>query len=261
MADGREFHAPVVISDAGALNTFGRLLPSGAGISEKLVTSVKEIGSSMSYFCLYVGLDRTSEELGLNGTNLWIFPGPDHDANVARFSADPDAEFPVLFMSFPSAKDPEFTTRHPGHSTIEVITLAPYRWFESWENTRWKRRGADYDALKQRFTMRLRDELERHVPSVRGHIKLAELSTPLSVRHFANYPAGEAYGLSSTPARFRLRELGARTPVPGLFLAGQDVAMLGVTGAMFGGAIAASAILGRNLIAKATKPYRGDRAA
>lgn len=160
----------------------------------------------------------------------------------------------MLFISFPSAKDPDFEARHPGHSTIEVITMAPYEWFSKWQDTRWKHRGADYDQLKQCFTERLIGGLEHHVPAARGQIEHAELSTPLSTRHFSNHQAGEAYGLSATPARFRMRCLSAQTPVPNLFLTGSDVTLLGVTGAMFGGIVAASAILGRNLVSKVTKP-------
>jgi all-trans-retinol 13,14-reductase len=92
------------------------------------------------------------------------------------------------------------------------------------------------------------------VPATRGHVDHAEISTPLTTRHFANYQAGEAYGLNTTPARFRLRSLCAQTPVRNLFLTGQDVATLGVTGALFGGAVAASAILHRNLVGAITRP-------
>jgi all-trans-retinol 13,14-reductase len=93
----------------------------------------------------------------------------------------------------------------------------------------------------------LQDELERHVPAVRGQIDYTELSTPLTTRHFANFPQGEIYGLSAVPARFRLPSLGARTPIPDLYLSGADAAAPGVTGALYGGIIAASLILGRNL--------------
>jgi all-trans-retinol 13,14-reductase len=260
MADGREFQAPVVVSDAGAFNTFARLLPSDTPGCSALVSDIRAVGHSMSYVSLYAGLNKSAQELGFTGTNIWAFPSPDHDANVTRYYADPASPFPVLFISFPSAKDPDFTARHPGHSTIEAITMAPYRWFTRWENTRWKRRGPEYDELKSRFLDRLCEGLEQHVPAVRGHLDHAELSTPLSTRHFAGYQAGEAYGLTCTPARFRLRSLSAQTPVRNLFLTGQDVAMLGVTGALFGGVIAASAILGRNLVARVTKPLAAQAA-
>ena len=260
MPGGREFRAPVIVSDAGAMNTFGRLLPPDSPGCAAIAADIRAIGHSMSYLSLYAGLNKSAADLGLTGTNIWAYPTPDHDANVARFSADPAAPFPVLFISFPSAKDPDLLARHPGHSTIEVITLAPYRWFSQWENSRWKHRGADYDELKTHFTERLCQELERHVPAVRGHVVHAEISTPLSTRHFSNYQAGEAYGLNATPARFRLGSLSARTPVRNLFLTGQDVALLGVTGALFGGVTAVSAILGRNLVAKVTRPVAAQAA-
>ncbi len=260
MEDGREFHAPIIISDAGAFNTFERLLPSDTPGCAAIVSDIRSIGHSMSYLSLYAGLNQSAQRLGFTGTNIWAFPTPDHDANVARYYADPAAPFPVLFISFPSAKDPDFTNRHPGHSTIEVIAMAPYHWFARWENTRWKRRGHEYDELKRRFTDRLCEGLEQHVPAVRGHLEHNEISTPLSTRHFSGYQAGEAYGLSVTPARFRLRSLCAQTPVRNLFLTGQDVATLGVTGALFGGVIAASAILGRNLVARVTKPVTAQAA-
>ena len=135
-----------------------------------------------------------------------------------------------------------------------MVAPAPYGWFAQWADTRWKKRGADYDQLKQCLARRLRNELEQHVPSVRGYIDYAELSTPLSTRHFANYYEGEIYGLSAVPARFRWRGLGARTPIRGLYLTGADVTTLGVTGALFGAVVTASLALGRNLMASVTRP-------
>ena len=250
MADGGEFRAPAVISDAGARNTFERLAP----VPEAARTEIRAIPPSCAHLTLYAGLDRDGGELGLNGTNLWIYPGPDHDANLDRFARDPSAPFPVVFLSSPSAKDPEFRRRRPGRSTLEVITVAPYDWFARWEDSRWKRRPAEYDAFKAELAGRLRAELERAFPAVAGHIDHAELSTPLTVRHFTGHAHGESYGLAATPARFRLRGLTPHTPVPGLYLTGQDVASLGVAGALFGGALTASAMLGRNLMSVITRP-------
>ncbi len=260
LADGRELFAPCIVSDAGASNTLERLLPADLPQRGIHAAQVRAIGPSPSYINLYAGLDASAAELGLSGSNLWVHPSYDHDANCARFARDPSAPFPMLFISFPSAKDPDFERRHPGRATIDILTFVPFGRFAKWEATRWGRRGADYDEFKQSLTQRLRAELERHVPAVRGRIAHAELSTPLSVRHFANYQAGEAYGLRATPARFACRGLRAQTFVPNLFLTGHDVVMVGVTGALFGGVIAASAILRRNLVGTVTKPYAARRA-
>jgi phytoene dehydrogenase-like protein len=253
MADGREFRAPLVISDAGAANTCERLLPQDLTAVNALRSRLRGVASSTAHLSLYVGLSKSAEELGIAGTNLWLYPSFDHDANVARSAHSLDAPFPLVYISFPSAKDPDFARRFPGKSTIEAIALASYESFAAWDGSRWKRRGADYDALKQSLADRLRVEVERQVPAAVGCIEHAELSTPLTTRHFMNYAHGEIYGLSATPERFALRDLGARTPVRGLYLTGQDTATLGVAGALFGGVICASAALGKNLFSAVSK--------
>ena len=251
MADGKEIRAGVVISDAGIRNTFEKLVPEAErgelqAVREELGTASPSLG----HLSLYVGLKHSAAELGLEGTNLWIYPGPDHETNMRRFAEDPSAPFPAVYISFPSAKDPDFERRHPGRATIEVITMAPNGLFDRWGETRWQKRGDDYEALKNQFASRLQAALEQHVPAVAGKIDHAELSTPLSTRHFMNYQQGEIYGVSVTPRRFRLRCLAPRTPVRNLYLTGQDACTPGVAGAMIGGALAASAITGRNLMAK-----------
>jgi all-trans-retinol 13,14-reductase len=148
------------------------------------------------------------------------------------------------------AKDPDFNRRYPGRATIEVITLAAYDRFRAWESGAWRRRGEDYEGLKARLSAELLETLYAAVPSVRGKVDRHELSTPLSTRHFTNYGAGEIYGLAHTPQRFLERRLRPRTKIPGLFLTGQDVIGCGVCGAMIGGALTASAIVGRGLIPK-----------
>jgi all-trans-retinol 13,14-reductase len=50
------------------------------------------------------------------------------------------------------------------------------------------------------------------------------------------------YGLEMSAERLRSRTLDIRTPVPGLLLAGQDAASLGVPGAFLGGFMAAAAV-------------------
>jgi phytoene dehydrogenase-like protein len=87
-----------------------------------------------------------------------------------------------------------------------------------------------------------------------------ELSTPLTTRHFCNYATGEIYGLDHTPQRFEQRWLKPRTRLPGLYLTGQDVVSCGVAGALMGGVLTASAVLGTNLLAKidAARPRAGE---
>jgi phytoene dehydrogenase-like protein len=252
MVDGRELRAPIVMSDAGVANTFGRLLPKEMAESLGLGEVSESVRPSVAHLCLYVGLKHTAEELGLTGTNLWIYPDAHHDSNFARFLHDPESPFPSVYISFPSAKDPSFQNRFPGRATIEVIIPAPYEWFEPLAATRWKHRGHEYEDFKARFAERLLQQLYTHVPSVRGKVDYSELSTPLSTRHFSGHPRGEMYGLGHMPERFGMR-LRSQTPVRGLYLTGQDLVMAGVVGALYGGVMAASAVLQRNVLREILK--------
>jgi all-trans-retinol 13,14-reductase len=253
MADGREFRAGTIISDTGAHSTFDDLLRESPSSLEKARANLRRIPPSTAHLCLYVGVKESAANMGIAGTNLWIHPTPDHDANAEQIKADPNAPFASLYISFPSAKDPDFERRHPDRCTVEVVTLVPYNWFERWQETRWKRRGEDYEALKLELAARLQRELEHHVPALSGKIDYTELSTPLSTRHFMNHRRGETYGLSATPERFRLRCLTPRTPIRNLYLTGQDIVTLGVAGALLGGVVTASALLRRNLVSTLSK--------
>lgn len=256
MADDRELRAELVISDAGVPNTALRLLPEDAPGRAALLATLEHATRSAAHVCLYAGLEQTDLELGLDRSNLWVYPSTDQDGDFARFLADPEAPLPLAFISFPSAKDPDFGRRHPGKATIEVVSFAPYDRFRGWENTDWMKRGGEYEALKEDLSRRLIEVLEREVPQVKGEIAYHELSTPLSTRHFADYAEGEIYGLEHTPARFRERALKPRTGLKNFYLTGQDVCTAGIAGALFGGTIAASAILGRNLLGEISRNQR-----
>lgn len=262
--DGAVLRAPLVISDAGAASTFGRLLPAATADRHGLRAALATVPPSTAHVCLYVGLGKGTAELGLAPTNLWVFPDEHHDRTMARAAADPNV-LPPVYLSFPSAKDPDFARRCPGRATIEVATFMPYARFAAWEDSRWRKRGAEYEARKDALRSALLDVLYRHVPQARGMVDVAELSTPLSTRHFAGHPRGEIYGVTHTPARFRNAALRPKTPVPGLYLTGADIVTGGVSAALLGGALTASAILRRNLIGvvrrSATKPGGVVRAA
>jgi all-trans-retinol 13,14-reductase len=244
MADGHEIECDCVISDAGVVNTFGRLLPAGVSREtgyERLLPTVKP---SIGHLGVYIGLQATAAELGLPKTNFWIYPGNDYDGALDRFLADPSGPFPAVYISSPSAKDPDFEHRHPGKATIEIVAPAQYEIFEPWAGKTWGKRGEDYEALKQSYGERLLEHLYDKLPQLRGRIDYWEVSTPLSMQWFCGWERGELYGLDHDPARMRQSWLRPRTKVPGLWLTGQDIMSCGVSGAMMGGLASATAVAG-----------------
>lgn len=244
MDDGTRIDCAQVVSDAGIRNTFAKLVDDENAALAGHDLSAPALKPSIGHLGMYLGLLGDAAELGLPKSNYWVFPDNDADGAVARFLADPDVPFPVVFISFPSAKDPDFERRHPGRSTIEIVAPAPYEWFEHWRGTTWGKRGEDYDQFKERLAARLLEVLYERMPQLRGKIDYYEVSTPLSTEWFAGYDRGELYGLDHTPERFRADALGPRTRIPGLWLTGQDTMSCGVVGAMMGGVATFAAMRG-----------------
>ena len=244
MADGHRINCDCVISSAGLENTFNGLLPAESIKKAGYDRLLERVRPSIAHLGVYIGLKETAEQLGLPKTNFWIYPGNDSDAAVERFLKDPQAPFPVVYISFPSAKDPDYARRHPGTATIEIVAPAPFEWFKKWQGTSWGQRGDEYDEFKAQLGERLMRHLYDKLPQLKGRVDYFEVSTPLSTDHFCAYQHGELYGLDHDSIRLKQTWLGPRTRIKGLWLTGQDVLTCGVTGAMMAGLLTTSAIVG-----------------
>jgi all-trans-retinol 13,14-reductase len=254
MKDGRKFYAKNVVSSTGIFNTYEKLIPSAVLKKHKMQKQLQKVKPSVAHACLYIGLKGSPEALQLPKNNLWIYPEKgDHDSIVAKYLKDPQAPFPVVYISFPAAKDPSWSDRYPDRSTIDIITLLPFDLVKQWEGTQWMKRGKDYEQLKAEISDRLLEILYQQLPHLKGKVDHQELSTPLTTQNFVNYKEGEIYGIDHTPERFKQKFLEPRTPIKNFYLTGQDIVSAGLGGAMFSGVITASAMQGKNLIKRIYK--------
>lgn len=248
LVSGEVIECATVVSNAGVRNTFGRLLGEAGKGLVKAAERLESVDDTYAVVGLNIGMDVDLSELHLDSANLWVHPTSDFDHNLECHRLDFDAPFPWLFITFPSAKDPDWKRRYPGKSTIEMYAYTNYEHFASWEGTNWHKRGPQYEDFKERIKTRLLCQLMDLVPNVVGHIDVVEVSTPLTYETFVCRERGGFMGIESNPQRFRKRWLRAPTEVNGLFLTGQDVTTDGVIGALMGGVIASSAILQRDVM-------------
>jgi all-trans-retinol 13,14-reductase len=126
MEDGHCIRCPCVVSGAGVDNTFKHLLPADVVDRAGYRDALGHVRPSMAHVGVYIGLQGTAAEHGLPRTNFWIYPSNDYDEDLRRFLEDPSQPFPVVYISFPSAKDPDYLKRHPGTATIEIVAPAPW---------------------------------------------------------------------------------------------------------------------------------------
>lgn len=244
LSNGLEIKAKSIVSGVGAINTFQKLLSGDVAEKFKLPQKLRQVNPSLAHMDLYIGLKGTREDLDLHTTNLWIYPNENVDLNIQEFNPKPNFDFPAMFISFPSTKDPLWETNHPGKSTIEIIVPTPFAWFEKWQDTKWQKRGAEYSQFKKDMTERLLAILLDRFPHLKDKIQYVELSSPLSTAHFTGHRKGEMYGLDHSPQRFQQRWLRTDTPVKNLYLTGQDIVSCGVSGGLCAGVLTAIRVLG-----------------
>ncbi len=237
---GEELLCPLVFSDAGAQNTVLRLLPAVLRDSAwaREITSFKP---SACHVQLYLGFDGDIGAYGATSSNHWFYETWDIAAGLWR---DPLREpvAPAMFVSFPSMKYVGEAAHPRSRPTAEVVVFTDWELFRQWEDTKIGRRPAEYLELKRLIEANLMAQFARHFPALAPLIARRELSTPLSTVAFTGAHHAGVYGLEASPRRFLSASLQARTPVPGLYLTGQDVASTGITGAMMGDVLAAATI-------------------
>ncbi|MFT4626605.1 MAG: all-trans-retinol 13,14-reductase [Myxococcota bacterium] len=249
LTTGEEIRATQTISAAGVMATVERLLPPEA--LGPWVAPVRKLRPASAHVCLYLGFEGDIRKAGAGSANKWFWNTWSSEADVWQVGPEMDAlpGAPVLYCSFPSLKDPHHEPGPDQVHTGEVVTFVPWEVFEPFLDTKWKRRGEEYDAFKQKLHDSLLEQFLARMPELGPLIRHAELGTPLTTEHFVRPMRGSIYGIEPTPERFACRGLRPQSPVPGLYFAGSEVSGVGVVGAMMGGVLAAGAV----------EPVRGIR--
>ncbi len=239
LKDGEEILSKRVVSAAGALTTVRDLLPESE-TRARWASSIRTLKPSAAHVCLYLGFKGDIASEGCGSANKWFYDTWDHDFTGWDYKK-PGQGSPVLYTSFPSLKDPQHVPGPDQRHTGEVVTFLPFDDFARFENTRWRKRGAEYDALKAELSERIQAQFLERLPGLKSMIAYDEFSTPSTTRHFCRSAEGSIYGLQASVERWHNPWLRPRTPIKNLYMAGVDVGMVGVIGAMLGGTLAAAA--------------------
>lgn len=237
-AEGEEIRAKFVISDIGARETVNALLPADCG-HQDWVDEINALPHSIAHFSLFMGFEGDIEAAGATRSNHWIYPEGKVDVVWTDAPNTPPAG---MFVSFASLKD---SAHKPGPSRKfagEIVAWTDWSVVEKWAHLKPGARGADYRDFKEKVEEILFARFQEYFPELAKLVVFRSLSTPLSTEAITGHHHGGFYGIDVTPGRMLSNALQAKTPVPGLILAGQDVLTPGVPGALWGGIFAAASI-------------------
>ena len=221
LADGREFKAKVVMSNADPKRTLGGLVPEKA-LSSEFRGRVAGIDVRGSMARLHLLIDELPHYIGLPSAEL----GPQHRGHAILGGSEdrfeeaytamlrgvfPD-QFPIEVI-IQSATDPSLTP--PGkHAMILGVQNLP---FELAEGT--------WDSRKQEFQDRVLESLYKFAPNLRHHILGCHTITPLDLERTYGITGGNIFHVAMTIEHmFNNRPLPElsdyRTPIQGLYLCG-----------------------------------------
>lgn len=200
-----------------------------------------------------IGIKANPEEIGVTNTNIWHIP-VDKDGDsfsvLEQYFDDPLGNSDVIpaFITFPSMKDQEWSAKHPNCVSCQMLLMAEYEWFGKLRGPSADTREANYIAVKDVWRQRCIDIFLKYFPLAEGKITVSDVSTPLTIENYLNAQDGGAVGIDVVPERFTSpiirQQLDVVTSIEGLYMTGQDMAIIGVTLAQLSGLITAFRISG-----------------
>ncbi|HEY3107394.1 MAG TPA: NAD(P)/FAD-dependent oxidoreductase, partial [Chloroflexota bacterium] len=223
---GARVQAPVVISNADALQTFAELvglenLPSG------YAAALGALRPSLSGFILYLatGLDLRQTAAA---HELFRYKSWDHDRVYAGMA---DGTPAGLIISAPTLSDPSLAPA--GEHLLTVTAMLPYGWASSWRRE------------KARYAELVLDEVESVLPGLRDSLTFVEGASPRTLERYTLNQAGAMYGWDPSPSQAGAARLAQSGPIRGLYLAGHWTRPGGgVYGVVASGLQAAELVLG-----------------
>ena len=201
LANGKEYRAKRIISNATRWDTFEKLLPP-----EKMPAAEKKwrkrYQKSPSFLSLHLGVKAE------------VLP-PDTECHHILLEDWQDMEKPegTIFVSIPTLLDPDLAPA--GYHIVHTFTPS---WIEDWQGLSAK----EYEQKKEEAAERLIERLEKMFPGLAAGLDYQEVGTPRTHRRFLGREDG-TYG--PIPRRKLAGLLGMpfnRTSIPGLYCVGDS---------------------------------------
>jgi len=208
-SNNEKFFAQTVIANANPLDVLGGML-SDEKLKEAYLKKLNSLEKSLSAIQVYLGLNLSTKDLGLNHYLVMIYLSYNHEENF-QYILSADYEHAPLELVDHSYIDP--TLAPEGKSTLTIFTLDKY---QNWINLT----ELEYKKKKEAIAQILIQRVEKYLPGLKKHIEVVEVASPYTMYKYTFSAEGAIYGFAQTLNQSGLLRLGQETKIKGLFLAG-----------------------------------------
>ena len=130
--------------------------------------------------------------------------------------------------------------------TPDGLSVTPF------QNATGEKKDDEYGVIKSALGKKMWDKITEIDPKLKDRLTVSHIFTPLNQADYLGKHRGGVYGIRADMARFDdplfIARLRPTTDIPGLFLSGQDINLVGVYANMVTGVMTAGAVLGRNTL-------------
>lgn len=215
--DGQTFEGRLFISDVHPQITLGWLDESKTlkGTYRRRIAALE---NTMGMFT--VSLVLKTNKLPYFNHNKYVY----RKANVWTFTEDVGGIGGVMI----SARVPEDGSAYVRQ--IDLLTPMSWALYQHFTDTTVGRRGQIYELQKEQMADECIQLAERVIPGLGAMVETRHTSTPLTWRDYTLSPFGSAFGIRKDCRNPLMTVLSPKTPIPNLFLTGQNLALHGIEG-------------------------------
>ncbi|MFB0564021.1 MAG: phytoene desaturase family protein [Candidatus Lokiarchaeia archaeon] len=206
--NNEKIRSDYIISNVNPITTCAEMIgvdKCPSSFFQNLQTKEIAIGS----VCVYMGLDVSYEELGIDDFEIFINSSYDFESfwDKLRTSTEP-TDFGLA--NYNAA----YQDASPPGTSIIVLTTTSYA--EPW----YKIPPSEYVDTKNKIADIMLIRTEKVFPGLRDHIEVIEVSTPLTNIRYTGNPGGSIYGWPYSPKETLMNRLPQEGPLKGLYFAG-----------------------------------------
>lgn len=232
-SDGRCFETDMVVSSIHPQVMLK--IVKGQLFTKAARTRLSVAPNNYSAYCVYVVLKDGSFPYINHPCYSW-----DSYDRVWDFDKYEEKDWPqsIVYLT------PCVENQGPYARALQAIVFSPFYMFERWADTTLGKRGADYEAWKQRHTELILNKLECLRPGFRNCVEHVYDATPLTIRDYFNEPEGALYGLRKDSRDPYMGYMTIRTKAENLFMTGQNVYLHGCCGVPLTAVMTTEAVIG-----------------